>query len=113
MYNLKFTTPKKVDTIRGPKLLSTATPTKEFWAAWREDKAALRVNGYSCGKNPNTGAWEVCLWEEFKKEEREVKAVKSRLSETEIDIPAPEGLEYLPYQKAGIAYVLKAFGVIN
>ncbi|MDZ7355775.1 MAG: DEAD/DEAH box helicase [candidate division KSB1 bacterium] len=30
----------------------------------------------------------------------------SRATDADIDIPAPEGLEYLPFQKAGIAYAL-------
>ena len=34
----------------------------------------------------------------------------SRAIDTEVDIPRPKGLEYLPYQKAGIVYALKAFG---
>ena len=33
----------------------------------------------------------------------------SRATDSEIVIPAPDGLEYLPYQKAGIAYALKSF----
>lgn len=32
---------------------------------------------------------------------------QSRATDAEIDVPAPEGLRYLPYQKAGIAYALK------
>src|SRR5579864_8975209 len=31
----------------------------------------------------------------------------SRATDAEIEIPRPEGLEYLPYQKAGIAYALQ------
>lgn len=36
-----------------------------------------------------------------------VKSVKdSRAVDASVDIPAPDGLEYLPYQKAGIAYAM-------
>ena len=31
----------------------------------------------------------------------------SRATDSEIVIPAPDGLSYLPYQKAGIAYAMK------
>lgn len=34
----------------------------------------------------------------------------SRAVDADIDIPAPEGLNYLPFQKAGIAYALRKFG---
>jgi len=32
---------------------------------------------------------------------------ESRATDAEIDIPSPEGLEYLPFQRAGIAYAMK------
>jgi SWI/SNF-related matrix-associated actin-dependent regulator of chromatin subfamily A-like protein 1 len=34
----------------------------------------------------------------------------SRATDSNINIPAPEGLQYLPYQKAGIAFMLQVFG---
>ena len=37
----------------------------------------------------------------------------SSASDADIEIPAPAGLSYLPYQRAGIAYCLKAFGDIE
>lgn len=40
-----------------------------------------------------------------------VEAIQmSRASESDADIPRPEGLEYLPYQRAGIAYACRMFG---
>ena len=33
----------------------------------------------------------------------------SRATDADIEIPVPEGLSYLPYQKAGIAYAAKTF----
>ena len=35
---------------------------------------------------------------------------QSRATDSELDIPVPEGLSYLAYQKAGIAYSLRIFG---
>lgn len=34
----------------------------------------------------------------------------SRATDADIEVPAPTGLDYMPFQKAGIAYALKAFG---
>jgi SWI/SNF-related matrix-associated actin-dependent regulator 1 of chromatin subfamily A len=34
----------------------------------------------------------------------------SRATNSEVDFPCPAGLNYLPYQKAGIAFALKVFG---
>ncbi len=42
-----------------------------------------------------------------------IKAVEtSRATDAEIDVPAPDGLEYLPYQRAGIAYALGRKGTL-
>jgi hypothetical protein len=38
---------------------------------------------------------------------------ESRASHSHLAIPSPRGLEYLPYQRAGIEYILKAFGVLK
>ncbi len=37
---------------------------------------------------------------------REAAIAASRATDAEIDIPAPEGLEYMPFQRAGVAYCL-------
>jgi len=37
----------------------------------------------------------------------------SRADDAEIDIPKPDGLEYLGYQKAGIKYALIKFGLLK
>ena len=38
--------------------------------------------------------------------EKEQKIEASRATSADIELPAPEGMEYLPFQKAGIAYAL-------
>jgi SWI/SNF-related matrix-associated actin-dependent regulator 1 of chromatin subfamily A len=43
---------------------------------------------------------------EFAKVAKAASLEASRATNADVDIPAPEGLEYLPFQKAGIAYVL-------
>ena len=37
----------------------------------------------------------------------------SRATDAEIDVPAPEGLEYRAFQRAGIAFCLRAFGDLD
>lgn len=41
-----------------------------------------------------------------RKEQRAVAVEQSRAATSDVDIPAPEGLAYLPYQRAGINYAL-------
>lgn len=107
MYGLQFNEPVRIDTKAGPRMLSKAESTGEFWKAWRTDKDAMRANGYSCGKDRETGAWQVCLWASIDTEARAESVVASRQVAADIDIPAPAGLEYMPFQLAGIAYALE------
>jgi len=37
----------------------------------------------------------------------------SRAVDADIDIPAPAGLSYLPFQKAGVLYCLRIFGDVK
>jgi hypothetical protein len=79
-------------------------------ATWRGDVEALeklrRVKDkISAGLTINQGALDVYL--EYQNS-RTLTA--SRATDADIDIPAPAGLEYLPYQKAGIAFALRVFG---
>jgi SWI/SNF-related matrix-associated actin-dependent regulator 1 of chromatin subfamily A len=41
-----------------------------------------------------------------------VKVEASRATDAEIDVPAPDGLAYLPYQRAGVAYAAGRKGVL-
>jgi len=99
---------RRVETKYGPRNLRSAKPNEEFWAAWKSDKQTLRDAGISLGKDRQTGEWEACWWQPIAKEEAEnIEAVQeaSRATDADIDIPCPEGLEYMPFQRAGIAYV--------
>jgi len=78
-----------------------------------------------CRWNPDLKKWwtdrpEVVLklkeyWDDSVSEEMELvekKISDSAKVDASIEIPAPEGLEYLPYQKAGIAYASKTDALI-
>ena len=87
------------------RFVSTAFPTQEFWQVWREKKAAVKAAGYSVRKIDN--AWVVTRYRD------NVKAIQdSQATSSEIDVPVPEGLDYLPYQKAGINYALQRNSVL-
>ena len=40
---------------------------------------------------------------------QQIEIIASRATDANIEIPVPKGLAYLPFQKAGIAYILKKF----
>lgn len=102
---------KKVRTAKGERILRTAPASQDFWAAWKANRDALKAAGISCGKNSKTNEWEACWWIAPSVEEQEAKVAAvaaSRASELKSDVvlPVPDGLDYLPYQRAGIAYAL-------
>jgi DNA helicase-2/ATP-dependent DNA helicase PcrA len=58
--NLKWSEGTLIDTRRGPRMLRVASPTANFWGAWKRDKQAIQDLGISVSKH--RGEWEICLW---------------------------------------------------
>tara|TARA_R110000744_G_scaffold305007_1_gene413354 strand:- start:6428 stop:8392 length:1965 start_codon:yes stop_codon:yes gene_type:complete len=86
------------------RTVRSATPTPEFWELWRSNKAEVRALGYGVSKYQ--GEWRVSHWTTPDAAEVEAAVEASRATDATIDIPSPDGLEYLPFQRAGIAYAL-------
>lgn len=101
---LEWSKPKRVMTKHGARTLATAPVTDGFWEAWRADKDKLKRMGISCSKNPTTGAWSVCWWKPVSAKEEREAIESSRATSSTITIPAPEGLDYRDFQKAGIEF---------
>lgn len=100
-----WTAPKEVQTKLGRRLLRTAAPTEAFSTAWRASKDALKAAGLSWSKDERSGNWSVCWWQPVSAEQaaKENAAIEaSRATEADVEIPVPEGLAYMPFQKAGI-----------
>ena len=99
---------KRVNTKHGPRLLRKGHTTELFWDAWKQHKQTLKDAGISCGKNTKTGEWEATWWQlDSQQEEQRSAAIEaSRAASTDFQPPCPAGLEYLPYQRAGIQYAL-------
>jgi len=103
---LPWSEPKEVNTRLGRKLLRKAAPTPAFSAVWKTGKDALKAAGVSWSKDERTGKWQVCWWSplDAAKVQAEEKAVEaSRAVAADVDLPVPDGLAYLPFQRAGIA----------
>ena len=110
-----WTPPKEVQTKFGPRFLRTAKPTEALSAAWKHDKEILQAQGISWKKNDRTGEWEIMWWAKLAPEEiakREQAVIESRATSAEIDLPHPEGMDYMPFQKAGIRYAMNRPGVL-
>lgn len=110
----QWSTAKLVATRIGPKLVRNAKPTDEFWSAWRDHKDALKGAGISLSKD-RTGNWQASWWQDPSEEyaeNRKAAIEASKAAVSDADIPAPEGLAYLPYQRAGIAYATSRSNVL-
>ena len=108
--------PKSIRTKLGPKLLRVADPSEAFRALWRSNKDALKAAGIGWEKEWKTGdlTGRINWWQaDNQKVEREEKAIAaSSASDAAIAVPAPEGCEYLPYQRAGIAWGIERASVL-
>lgn len=105
-----WSAPKEVATKFGPRLLRTAKPSERFDELWKSPaQAELKAAGLSWSKNNRTQAWEICWWkplDDAEKQRRESRVQASKAAALDVAIPCPPGLNYLPFQLAGIHYLL-------
>lgn len=104
---LNWSAPKETPTVRGPRLLRVAQPAEPFWRLWRTNNAELRGLGLSVGKDVTGFEWQVKWWQELPEEvvqERAAAVEASRATDVEADLPCPDGLAYMGFQRAGIVY---------
>lgn len=111
---LRWGKEKEFPTKRGPRLLRKGRPTDDFWLAWKTEQAELQAEGISVQQDrDNPSKWWVMWWRELPPQElakRFKNHEASRATDAEIDIPAPDGCNYMPFQKAGIRYCLQTMG---
>lgn len=103
---LKWSAPKRVATRNGDRILRTAKPDKDFWDVWKERKDELNLKGVTLTKD-DKNQWLVCWWKPISAEKEKASMEASRAQDSEIAIPAPEGLSYMPFQKAGIEFAFE------
>lgn len=108
---LVFGPAKEVATKRGPHLVSNAKPSPAFYKLWESDPAWLRSKGLELSSY--RGEVRVTKWEHLPEKiviERREASEMSRATDAEINAPVPDGLSYLGYQRAGIAFILRTIG---
>lgn len=113
----RWTKEKEVQTKLGPRLLRTARPDESFWAAWAEHQPALKSAGISLSRDlDDASKWRICWWRHLSPSviaEREKRVELSKVTNADIFIPKPDGLEYIAFQRGGIQYCLNVFGQAN
>ena len=107
---LKWSEPREVKTAVGARITRSARPSAEFLDLWAVQQPQLRALGYSLGRWPkDTGPQKVTKWEKVPDKvllQRQSAKELSRAVDAQINAPVPEGLAYLGYQRAGIAFAL-------
>lgn len=110
-----WSAPKEINTKNGPRMLRTAAKTDAFSTAWKHEKDAMKAIGASWTKDERSGEWSLVWWQKIDEEElaKRAQAIKdSRATDAEIELPHPEGYDYMPFQRAGIRYGLDRKGVL-
>jgi SWI/SNF-related matrix-associated actin-dependent regulator 1 of chromatin subfamily A len=105
---LQFGPAKEVPTKMGPRLKSEAKPSDAFLDLWDREQDSLRALGLTLGRWPkDTGPLKITKWEKIPEKiivQRQNAQALSRATDADINAPCPEGLSYLGYQRAGIAF---------
>lgn len=73
---LNWSTPRSVNTRRGPRLLREAEILPDFWDVWRSQKDELKAAGISVSKDDETNEWKACWWEDPAAAEQPVSKLK-------------------------------------
>lgn len=111
---LPWSNPREVPHLR--KTVRNAEPTDVFRALWRQNEAELRAAGVGWSEWPRgSGKWQVSWWQALDSQElerREASARLSRAAASDFDAPHPPGLEFYPFQRAGIEYALSRSGCL-
>lgn len=119
MLGLEWTAPKEVQTKRGPRIVLNAEPNEAFYNAWRNENQMLRDLGLSLSrdlyKDPSGNTWRVTWWQELDPAvlaQRNNNLTMSRAASSDFDPPRPPGLNYYPFQRAGIQFCLDKPGAL-
>jgi SWI/SNF-related matrix-associated actin-dependent regulator 1 of chromatin subfamily A len=104
---------KIVSTTKGERNLRKAEPTPEFREIWNRHRNELYAAGVTFSEWPKgSGKWQVSWWSHLTAEQiaEKNKAMDgSRATDCAIEIPKPDGLDYLGYQRAGVSFCLSSF----
>lgn len=107
--------PKEIQTKYGPRLLRKAAVTETFSAQWKAHKDDLKALGASFTRDERSGEWELVWWQKIDaatQAKRDEAVSASKATSAAIDLPHPAGLDYMPFQKAGIHYALTHTGTL-
>ncbi len=93
--------PRMVVTSRGPSTCRAAQLSRRLWAAWNERRPLLKDRGVYISQRG--GEWQADWYRAWQPDPQIVAAATAAQPAADTAaVPAPDGLEYLPFQAAGI-----------
>lgn len=106
--SLRWRKPEEIVTGKGPRVRTVARASNQAIQLFQSEGTELYKLGYTLSQWPKeTGPWLVTRWELVpvkvvvqRSESREM----SHATTAKIDIPRPSGMEFFPFQKAGVAF---------
>ena len=103
----------ELTTPSGPKRMKTMkNPPPDFWSLWKNEKtkAEMQSKGYDLRKIE--GVWTAFRWAELMHRARKEAVIQESMAEdTDMNLMRPAGIEYRPFQRAGIKYCIdRLFG---
>ena len=100
---LSFGEAKTITTRFGPRRVSRAKANDRFLDLWDSAQSGLRSLGFALEPDKSRGLF-VARYAKLPKNEEAVRM--SRAAASDVVLPEPEGLSYMPFQKAGIEFCL-------
>lgn len=103
---------REVTTVQGPLLVKSMKANSDVWNLWKQPaiQEEMKKSGYTLRKEKD--GWRLYRWAAvYRKETKERLLEESRASDTDAELMRPQGLDYRPFQRAGIKYAIdRLFG---
>lgn len=107
---------REITTKRGLRILKKAPSLPQSRQAWQDHKDALKSKGVVLSEWPaGSNRWSFAWFKEIPAdviEQRQESVEMSWAASADVDYPRPAGLEYMPFQRAGIRYCLSKPGTV-
>ena len=103
---------KELTTAQGPMRVKFTQPTSVVWDMWNRGlREQMKQNGYVMQRN-KAGQWLLYRWVKAVSDRLKERLIEeSRAEDTDHPLLVPPGLQYRPFQRAGIKYAIdRLFG---
>jgi len=103
---------KELTTEQGPMRFKSTQPTPDVWDMWNKGlREQMKQNGYIMQRTKD-GKWLLYRWVKAVSDRLKERLIEeSRAEDTDHPLLVPAGLEYRPFQRAGIKYAIdRLFG---